>query len=152
MRRMQKQGRCAMLQVLAVETLPRVRFATRKHEKDMSRLPTSTLSPMRNPLDRSVEKRERRDAILLDRVSLATMYQRNLRKASTFETTVSFVPRVAMRSVQGCEETMSRCLDSNSHVPAYGSCNIYQCEHKKKLISYGHGPGHDLASMATSCF
>ena len=99
----------------------------------MSRLPTSTLSPMRNPLDRSVEKRERRDAILLDRVSLATMYQRNLRKASTFETTVSFVPRVAMRSVQGCEETMSRWLHSNSHVPAYCSCNIASCHHRYRV-------------------
>ena len=64
------------------------------------------------------------EAILFVRMSFSTMYQRNLRTASTCETTVSFVPRVAMPSVQGCEETVSRCLHSNSHVPAYYTCNI----------------------------
>ena len=96
----------------------------------MSRLPTSTMSPMRNPLGRSVEARGRSDAILFERMSLATMYQRNLRKASTFETTVSFVPGVAMRSMQRCEKTVSRGLHSNSHVPAYCTCNIANCHRR----------------------
>ena len=124
MRRLQKQGRCAMLQVLAVQISPRVRFAKGKHEKDMSRLPTSTMSPMRNPRGRSVEARERCDAILFERMSFATMQQRNLRTTSTLQIMVSFVPRVAMPRVQRCEEAVSRCLHSNSHVPAYCTCNI----------------------------
>ena len=28
----------------------------------------------------------------------------------------------------------------------------YLCEYSYKLVLYGHGPGHTLVSMATSCF